>query len=77
MIDKEERRRALDLIESFEDVVNKARRALNMCQHEYLKSLGFTFESESEGFLFVEYYYYKDEMFVDIDHALEYADEHI
>ncbi len=75
-MDDEERRRALDRIKSFEDTVNKARRALNVCQHEYLKSLGFTHEVAGKLFP-VDIYYYQDTVFMDIDHALEYADEHI
>ncbi len=77
MTDDEERRRALVIIENLEITVSNAQRWLKAAQHDYLLFLGFTHESESDGFLPVDIYSYEDEVFIDIDHALEYADEHI
>ncbi|MCP5003306.1 MAG: hypothetical protein GY941_05040 [Planctomycetes bacterium] len=73
MIDKEERRRALDHIESLEFTVSNAQRNLRMVQHTYLISLGFT---HRRG-VFVDDYTYQDRTCHGINNALEYADEYI
>ncbi len=73
MIDKETRRRALDHIKDMEATVSNTQRALKMCQHEYLKSLGFTCR---EGIYF-DYYIYQDRTCHGISNAMEYADEYI
>ncbi len=76
MTDDEERRRALVIIENLEFTVSNAQRWLKAAQHDYLLFLGFT--HEVAGKLFPDdIYYYQDTVFMDIDHALEYADEHI
>ncbi len=75
-MDKKARRKVEGHILTLEYRVSKAQRELKAAQRDYLFALGFS-HRVSKGFIPVEYYYYKDEMFEDIDHALEYADEHI
>ncbi len=76
VIDKESRRCRVFYIESLEVTVSNAQRALKAAQHDYLLFLGFT--HEVAGKLFPgDIYYYQDTVFMDIDHALEYADEYI
>ncbi len=76
MNSKEERRWALDVIGSLEGTVRDAQQALNITQHDYLIALGFTHEFVG-SYTPIDLYYYEDEVFIDIDRALEYADEHI
>ncbi len=72
-MNKEERRRALENIESLEFTVDNANEALRQSQREYLKSLGFEFMTES----FAVAYRYQGKYFIDTDQAMEYAKEHI
>ncbi|MCP4273283.1 MAG: hypothetical protein GY781_15215 [Gammaproteobacteria bacterium] len=72
-MNKEERRRALENIESLEYTVEGFSIALRISQRDYLKALGFEFKAES----FIDAYRYKDKYFLDTEHAMEYAEEHI
>ncbi len=79
-MNKEDRRRALDHIESLEFTVDKAIEVLQQAQYDYLMAVGFYADDVNP--LITTYTYQDesglvDEFFLDTEHAMEYAEEHI
>ena len=66
--------RLLAFIDEAECELREKREALLELQHQYLERVGFTIEPLSGGFPGDNIYRRGEETFIDVDHAMEYAE---
>jgi hypothetical protein len=65
----------LGAIDMAEKEYYESRKKMIQAKHDYLKSVGFTIEQMQSGFIGDFVYCRGDSVYVDVDHALEYAED--